>query len=1299
MNPLMKIVHVPAWRASLRAWAFAGLALLLAPFAHGATPPDQKSEIVIVPYDSTKPIDGQKPDQFYLPYERFLQLWQAAKEHRAGPAPEIAKFPFALTSARYDGIQGEHSVAFTGKLDVTTTNDEWVQVPLPFKGVKIGGLKIDGATAVFDRDTVVIEKPGRHTLEITFEIPLTPGAKQFGWGIPMTSATLVVLTLPDERTHAVITPGSGVIERVENGRNMVIAAVGSTAKIQVELQASTAASRVTEPAVASIASKLTIRPGAEEASVRFAFSFPGARQDRFRVYVDNGLTLFGLDALNLKSWKLSPNAGRQALDVLLNEPVPEKFSFSIQTQRAAAAPPEDRVAPAFSAAAKRVEYADTAIFSDSRLEVGVKPAPGQRQISSEESGFPDIRPVAAYAGAGKLAYSVQAAAPKREAQVDYAYQVNRRKIELMASFHLSANGDDLSNVTLTLPAQFEVQAVESVALQDWWRDGNALHLRFHGDTSGTIPLVVYLKRQYAAAPIELDVRPLTLEGFKRVTGEAVIAAHKGVDVTMNLAPEAAEMAPAKAAADFQILPPLERKRGFAFKTQNFSAQVALSTLPPRFNALWVMHARAHEGWLALSAHARLTVRQGSIDRASFTLPKSAPEARISGGEVRETRSRVEGDRRIYDVQFQNDVSETVEFTFDFELPDAEEAALPAIAFPEAQMASGYVLTENLSEYEMRLKTANVDPAPTAEIPFLPELSKGAGVFRVQPDWSVSISLDRLEKAESRAAFVAWAEMTSALRADGTEWHRASYRLQNRSLQFLPVRLPEGAELMSARVAGQNVRADTGQVGGRDALLVPLIKTKPGDLSYDVDLVYRMSGPLSGWRVKREFQEPDLPGITVERTLWNVWLPEDRKLETSGGNMEPVLGDLNKTEKLEGKLQEVKQLVTIANSSRSSEDARQNALRNLGVLKKELETDNRDDQFSETNNSTSTGIVPKPTPGDEIVGKKALASQGDYVVSKRKALNEELGRELLKLSEKQTGAPVQQQAIPQNGAQWSMNSAYSGKAAASTPVLPSAGASGNLYLNDNIVLQQSQTSPTQPPANAMRAGGRDTTRAGANYASRQRAGAPAAKDGTEDQKDVILQTARGNNLRREQGGETASPQGLAKDGARNITISGANTYTGATSIAAGTLSVTSGATLSATPAPAAAAPLILNGGITFGVATAGAPQPNPAVDKLEKRASYPTSTAGLLLPAPSADASTPSTRSEAERLQPTGRISLAVDFPTEGQLYHFKKVKASARLDLTVTEPGVFARWWNLAIFLLLGGALYAAGRLFERRSA
>ena len=48
-----------------------------------------------------------------------------------------------------------------------------------------------------------------------------------------------------------------------------------------------------------------------------------------------------------------------------------------------------------------------------------------------------------------------------------------------------------------------------------------------------------------------------------------------------------------------------------------------------------------------------------------------------------------------------------------------------------------------------------------------------------------------------------------------------------------------------------------------------------------------------WRFKRELDDPELLGITVEKTFWNVWLPDDRKLQSSSGNMEPVLAEVKR----------------------------------------------------------------------------------------------------------------------------------------------------------------------------------------------------------------------------------------------------------------------------------------------------------------------------------------------------------------------------------------------------------------------
>ncbi len=1298
--------------AALALWIFVALAMGGSAFAKGDEPP-RRSATVIVPYDPAKPVAGQKPDQFYLPYEHFLQLWEAAKQNRAGVKAEPAAVPFALSAARYEGVVGERSVAFTGKLDVTTYNDAWVKVPLAFKDVQIGALKIDGVAAAYDGGEIIVEKPGRHTIEVSFEIPLRRGAKVFAFGVPRTGATLVALRLRDPRMRAVIAPGSGTVERLADGVKTVTAAVGAADLVQVTLESGDEVTRVTEPAVANFGPWVTVTPTLETTRAAYTFSFPKARQDRFTVYFENGLTLTGLEARDLKSWKLTASAERQALEIVLNEAAQDEYAFSITCERPMPKLPADLRAPVFSAAAKRLE-GGIALFAGAGVELVAKPSAALRQapLTPPSNGWGRL--IAAYEGTGELAYRAALAEARREARVDYAYQVNRRKIELIASLQLFAKGDDLRAMTLSVPAQFEVQAVQSERLQDWWREGDALHLRFRGETPEMTPLVVYLVRQYAAAPTEIDVRPLTLDGFKRVSGEAVIAAHKGVEVKLKLA-DGTEIAPEKAATDFQILPPLERKRGFTFKEQKFAAQVALAALPAKTHALWVMNAQAHEGWVAVSIHPRLTLRQGSIDRAEFALPAGVPEARVTGSEVRETRSRVEGDRRIYEVQFQNDVYESVEFTADLELPNPGEVALPAVTFPGAQMTSGFVLTDNASEFEMKVKTSGTDPAPVSEIPFLPELSKAAGIYRVQPDWKVTVGIERLEKAATRAAFVAWAEMTTALRRDGTEWHRATYRLQNRSLQFLPVRLPAGAELMSVRVAGQSVRADAGKVNGREALLVPLIKTKPGDLSYDVELVYRLKGAALDWRATQDFRDPELPGITVERTLWNVWLPDDRKLSKSDGNMEAVLGDLNKTEKIESKLQELKALAAIASSEKVSAATRENAMRNWGLLCAEIRMENRDVNFEETNSYVRGGAgKPTPTPTEDSVGKKGIAQQFKYVEGKRQALNEELGREAEKFAqlEKQgagnlnrgnantftgntninagvlnpggqnaqsgnalnnageqtqtldgtntyTGATV----VNQPGQLWGANSFFAAPKPAATPEPEKTAPNtvGNsVYFNDNIVLQQK----VAPKAAAGKGGGKGEGKPGSEVMPTKDQGDRQEEKGDKGQADTILNSARSNPaLMKMQQGQMAQQQSPLNN---------------------------------AGPAPSAPPNSQLQPNAPAGPGgVPGNATPNPVVN--QPLGGVNTYTGTTTVNAGGVLTNGVSPEDEAQRMQTTGRISLAVDFPTEGQVLHFKKVKANAHLELTTSTPETWVRWKFLALALVLAGALAALRRWVEKR--
>jgi autotransporter-associated beta strand protein len=64
---------------------------------------------------------------------------------------------------------------------------------------------------------------------------------------------------------------------------------------------------------------------------------------------------------------------------------------------------------------------------------------------------------------------------------------------------------------------------------------------------------------------------------------------------------------------------------------------------------------------------------------------------------------------------------------------------------------------------------------------------------------------------------------------------------------------------------------------------------------------------------------------------------------------------------------------------------------------------------------------------------------------------------------------------------------------------------------------------------------------------------------------------------------------------------------------------------------------------------------------------------------------------------SGAISLPVDFPTEGRVYHFKKLKANAGLTLVMTHPQSFEHWEWLLAFLIAMAAAKAAFRFADKR--
>jgi hypothetical protein len=127
-----------------------------------------------------------------------------------------------------------------------------------------------------------------------------------------------------------------------------------------------------------------------------------------------------------------------------------------------------------------------------------------------------------------------------------------------------------------------------------------------------------------------------------------------------------------------------------------------------------------------------------------------------------------------------------------------------------------------------------------------------------------------------------------------------YRIDNRTEQFLEIRLPAGAALWTARVAGEPVKPVAVSDPARPGLIrVPLVKTAAGDLDYAVVLKYGGKLPALGagrfsitFPLIREVSIGGV-GIGIEQSQVELYLPEGYAWFDFGGRMRRLTdeGDL------------------------------------------------------------------------------------------------------------------------------------------------------------------------------------------------------------------------------------------------------------------------------------------------------------------------------------------------------------------------------------------------------------------------
>lgn len=1280
-------------------------------------PPDPAAHTVIVPYDAKLKPDSAKADRFYLGYADFQRLWDLAKESRrpVRPAVETGAPEAFINTALYEGEVLDAGLRVKARFQVITRGSKWAKLALPFKSagaLTIGDVMLDGHAAAFQDGAVLIEEPGTHTVEVAMEIGLERQWKNISLDVPPSSVAVLRLSVPpgDGRPAFGRAAAAAVTEESREGRRIFTLPISGESVLNLTRTPLQRFVADAPPAQAETRAVLRIQPRMERMSAEVAFQFAGTERRGLTVELDPSLHLESATVTPAGVVTLRRDGGRQWLDVAFQPGVAGSATVKLNAVRVFGQQEAlgSRTAPCVRGAAVR-EMSSLELLSTADLLVKLDTATDAERIE------PAIVPgaVELVAGAWRLKtgaalrYTVSPAEDRSLAKLETLYQLTRQKAEIIAAIALDSGREALTDARIGVPAGFEVQAMTGPRLVSWHREGDELRLRFDAQPQREARLVLHLAETVAQPAASWTLEPLRLPQFVKHEETVLIATHAADDVKLSFDGTDRKMREEDVNTVKSVIgvkEPLRLKRALRVEKSDWSAVVGLTRQTPRFSADAVLLAQAGDVGLRLSQQVGINIEQGALGGVKLRLPAALPEARVRGAAVRDAQSRVNGGVREYDVTFQTEVLDRVDFTLDLDLPLEGEKILPVLQVDGVSHARRFVIVDNAGTREMTLDSGGADAASKESVPYLPDGLTRPKFFRAGDKSAVKLTFTQLESTAGNAAIVTLAEITTALRPNGERWETVVYSLSNRSLQFLPVRLPRGAELVEVSVGGRTVRADKAERGTAE-FLVPLIQMRAGELSQQVRLVYRVPPGKEGVEATHGLDDPELVGLSAERTLWNVWVPGGYEARKFDGNMEEVGEEGTELEKQQSLLSEVSRLNRLLSSKDVSYDdaklAQDNANKALEQVRQKVANKKR--SFYEVQDGKGSAQKNASVVSQlDVEVSKQLEEQGKLLTAN--SINNPVFSEAQKAQVQSNDVAGQQAFGVQSGNNWDFNSYAAGQKQA-VPTKREEAQTDSTMVNDQTLVSNGffKTGDGTIVLSKSGAGTLNLTAGGALATD-----APQIPQQVATQSSLNFNNARANGVTQQFQGSISGTGGVNMTANGTVTLSGANTYTGGLVINGGTLQV----------APAEQARRLQESSANMRQrAGATRDQQRGAMLNQVDRAREDGRLGAQQPMAPAAGAfgaGMPSAPAKPEeranralgnneaaltaQLKPVGRVSLTVDVPLEGTAFHFRKLKDHAALEVKVRkvwDNRQTTAWWVLGT----GLACMILSAMWHRRRA
>ncbi len=463
--------------------------------SEGDTVAPPRAPTIVVPYDPGE--DPLKAARVFLPWAKFLELWNAAHPDKAAhpPAPIDGLVAEALYAAAVPATAaGKKPVAeVSGRFVLYSFRDDQISLVLPVGRVALTEAQLDGKAApLVTRDaegrqelTVIVPARGVHILDVKFTLPVeqTGEAGKFTLPAQPIATGSLRFALPADDLSLRVSGGATTYRKArEQDKPIAIVPVDQGGEITVAW--TPAKVREAVQGIVHVESQTAVALG--DAGLRMSTSFKytvrqGALSD-VSFSLPPGLLVRQIAGLDLGGWEIAGEGEQRTLKVFLRRPVNDATALQFDLYQAQPFTEQTQLVavPQFVPQGVTRETGTLGVFAERQLVVTAGAATGLAQIDLAQfvapaplspptgttgaKGGPAITPLFAYRFAARpvqLQLLVARQKPKSKGTAEHAVFVAARKLRMASRLELHLTGAPRSEIAVQLPQGYLLYDLKS----------------------------------------------------------------------------------------------------------------------------------------------------------------------------------------------------------------------------------------------------------------------------------------------------------------------------------------------------------------------------------------------------------------------------------------------------------------------------------------------------------------------------------------------------------------------------------------------------------------------------------------------------------------------------------------------------------------------------------------------------------------------------------------------------------------------------------------------------------------------